>query len=71
MNLFEFITVIFSLESTINWLKTKHLLMMMMTFSQYLLMILRSFTLSKFAILHLFVLEFYFNFTRILLVPFL
>ena len=70
MNLFKFITVIFSLESTISWLKMKHLLMMM-TFSHYLLMILRSFTLSKFAILHLFVLEFCFNFTRILLVPFL
>ena len=70
MNLFAFINVILSLESTNNWLKTKHLLMMI-AFSHRLLMILRYFTLSKFVILHLFVLEFSFNFKRILLVPFL
>ena len=61
MNLCEFITVIFSIEQTINWLKTKNLLMLMI-FLHHLL-ILRSFTLSKFVILHLFVLEFYLFFT--------
>ena len=64
MNFFEFITVIFSLEMTINWLKMKNLLMMM-TFLHHLL-ILHSFTLFKFVILHLFVLEFYLFFTSIL-----